>query len=31
MASATDWTMKPPFAQSMLERAVLGRAKPFLD
>jgi hypothetical protein len=30
MASAVDWTMKPPFAHSMLERAVLGRAGTFL-
>ncbi len=27
---AVDWTMKPPFAHSMLERAVLGRAGTFL-
>jgi hypothetical protein len=30
MASAADWTMKPPFAHSMLERAVLGHAGTFL-
>jgi len=30
MASAADWTMKPPFAHSLLERAVIGRAGTFL-
>ncbi|HEY2015880.1 MAG TPA: hypothetical protein VGH38_20395 [Bryobacteraceae bacterium] len=30
MASAADWTMKPPFAHSLLEKAVLGRAGTFL-
>lgn len=29
MASAADWTMKPPFAHSLLEKVVLGRAGPF--
>ena len=30
MASAADWTMKPPFAHSLLEKVVLGRAGTFL-
>ena len=30
MASAADWTMKPPFAHSLLEKAVVGRAGTFL-
>jgi hypothetical protein len=30
MTSAVDWTMKPPFAHSELERAVLCRAGTFL-
>jgi hypothetical protein len=30
MATAADWTMKPPFAHSMLERTVLGRTGSFL-
>lgn len=30
MPTAADWTMKPPFAHSLLEKAVLGRAGSFL-
>lgn len=30
METATDWTMKPPYAHSLLEKAVLGRAGTFL-